>query len=293
MLKNIDKIYTFLIVYETKSFSKASKILNISQPAVTQKIKQLEDFIGTKLIERKKNGIILTQKGKHFLEIAQNLQECVDKVSNRIKYFKDKSLPFIIGASSTIGNYILPNYIPYLKELINKDINLIVKNNTALLDQLQNNKIDIAFTTIKTNNQNIKFKIWKKDTIVFFSNKPLPKTMEFDDLLKYEFLCREDGSSLKQEISNILKKHKKDCSNFNITSYVDNSTALKFTILNAHKQYVSIISYNAIKHEVDQGKLFITKIKNIDLTRNIYIASLIDKKDSTIQQMENYLISNN
>jgi len=292
MLKNIDKIYTFLIVYETKSFSKASKILKISQPAVTQKIKQLEDFIGTKLIERKKNGIILTTKGKHFLEIAKNLQDCVEKVSNRIKYFKDKSLPFIIGASSTIGNYILPNYIPYLKELINKDINLIVKNNSILIEQLQNNEIDIAFTTTNSNNPNIEYTEWKKDRIVFFSNKPLPKTMEFDDLLEYEFLCREDGSALKQEISNILKQHKKDCSNFNITSYVDNSTALKFTILNAHKQYVSIISYNAIKHEVEQGKLFITKIKDIDLTRNIYIATQKEKNDDIITQIIKYLLSN-
>ena len=292
MFKYIDKIYTFLVVYETKSFSKASKLLKISQPAVTQKIKNLEDFIGAKLVERKKNGIILTTKGKHFLEIAKNLQDCVEKVSNRIKYFKDKSLPFIIGASSTIGNYILPNYIPYLKELINKDINLIVKNNSILIEQLQNNEIDIAFTTTKSNNPNIEYTEWKKDRIVFFSNKPLPKTMEFDDLLEYEFLCREDGSALKQEISNILKQHKKDCSNFNITSYVDNSTALKFTILNAHKQYVSIISYNAIKHEVEQGKLFITKIKDIDLTRNIYITTQKEKNDDIITQIIKYLLSN-
>jgi len=292
MLKNIDKIYTFLVVYETKSFSKASKILKISQPAVTQKIKQLEDFIGTKLIERKKNGIVLTQKGKHFLEIAQNLQECVEKVSNRIKYFKDKSIPFIIGASSTIGNYVLPNYIPYLKDLINKDINLIVKNNSILIEQLLNNEIDIAFTTTKINNPNIEYTEWKKDTIVFFSNKPLPKSIEFEDLLKYEFLCREDGSVLKQEISKILRNYNKDCSHFNITSYVDNSTALKYTILNAHKQYLSIISYNAIKDEVDNKKLFITKIKNINLTRNIYITTQKYKNDDIIIKIRNYLISN-
>ena len=293
MFKYIDKIYTFLVVYESKSFSKASKILQISQPAVTQKIKQLEEFIGAKLIERKKNGIILTQKGKHFLEIAQNLQECVDKVSNRIKYFKDTSLPFIIGASSTVGNYILPNYIPYLSKLINKDINLIVKSNNSIIEQLQNNEIDIAFTTIKTNNPNIEYIEWKKDNIVFFSNKPLPSTMEFDDLLNYEFLCREDGSTLKKEISKILKQYNKDCSHFKITSYVDNSTALKFTILNAHKQYVSIISYNAIKTEVEENKLFITKIKDINLYRNIYIAIPKEKKDVIIETLINYLISNN
>ena len=90
MIKYIDKIYTFLVVYEKGSFSSASKKLNISQPAVTQQIKQLEEYIGAKLIERKKNGVILTKKGKYFLEIAINLKDCVEKVSNRIQYFKDK-----------------------------------------------------------------------------------------------------------------------------------------------------------------------------------------------------------
>jgi DNA-binding transcriptional LysR family regulator len=139
---------------------------------------------------------------------------------------------------------------------------------------LINNEIDIAFTTTKPNNNDIEIIEWIDDEIVFFSNKPLPATMEFDDLLKYEFVCREDASILKQEISKTLKKHNKDCSNFNITSYVNNSTALKFTILNSHNQLVSIISKNAIKHEIESKKLFITTLKDIKLKRKIYMSIL-------------------
>ena len=292
MFKYIDKIYTFLVVYETRSFSKASKILQISQPAVTQKIKQLEEFVGTKLIERKKNGITLTPKGKYFLEIALNLQETIDKTTEKIRYLKEETLPFIMGASSTIGNYILPNYISYLSKLIDKDINLVVKNNSEIINLLINNKIDIAFTTDKIEHPNLEFQEWKKDKIVFFSNKKLPSTMDFDDLLKYEFICREDGSVLKKEISRVLTPLNKDCSNFKISSFVDNSTALKFTILNAHKQYVSIISYNSIKTEVENNQLFITKIKDINLNRNIYIASLKNKKNDIITSITDYLILN-
>ncbi len=290
MTKQIDKIYAFLVVYEAKSFSKASKILNISQPAVTQKIKQLEDFLGCKLIERKKNGIILTNKGKYFLEIAKNMQECVDKLTTRIKYFKEKSLPLIIGATSSVGNYLLPNYLPHFKELTNKDINLVIKNNKKLVDLLLNNELDLAFLTTKIIHPDIELIPFKEDKIVFFSNKPLPDTMEFEDLLKYEFLCREKGSSLKDSISKILKQHSKDCKNLNITSYVDNSTALKFTILNSSSQYVSIVSYNAIKEEVKQKKLFITKIKDMDFKRMIYIAKP-KTTNSDIDIITNYLLT--
>ena len=290
MIRYIDKIYTFLVVYENGSFSSASKKLKVTQPAVTQQIRQLEEFVGSKLIERKKNGIILTKKGQYFLEIAKNLQECIDKVSNRIQYFKEKSLPFIIGASSTVGNYILPNYLPYLKELIKKEINLLISNNNELINNLINNKIDIAFTTTKPSHQNIKYFEWIDDEIVFFSNKPLPPIMEFDDLLNYEFLCREEGSILKQEISKILQKYNKDCYHFNVKSYVNNSTALKYTILNSHSQLISIISKNAIKEEIKSKKLFITKIKGIEFKRKIYMAIL--QEDKISKSVIDYLLNN-
>ena len=291
MFKQIEKIYTFLVVYETKSFSKASESLKISQPAVTQKIKQLEEYLGTKLIERKKNGIILTQKGKYFLEIAKNLQNCINNVSGKIKYFKEESLPFILGATTTIGTYILPKYIPYLRELINKNINIVIKDTQNLIQQLKEGKVDLIITPITTFDEEIDYKRWKKDKVVFFSNKPLPKEIEFEELQNYQFICRENESLLRQEITKKLKQHNKNCELLNIKSYLDNSTALKFTILNSKEQFVSMASYSLVKDDVENGKLFITKIKGIDLFRTIYIASLKGKKGNVIESVEKYLLS--
>jgi len=293
MFKYVDKIHTFLVVYETKSFSKASKRLKISQPAVTQKIKQLEEFVGVTLVERKKNGIILTPKGKEFLEIAYSINNCITNNIKKIRNLKNGNNPFIIGASSTIGNYILPGYISYLKNLINQEISLIVKNNCSLIELLLNNEIDLAFTSTIIDNPNIEYIKWKEDKIVFFSNKPMPSSMDFDDLKKYEFICREEGSVLKNEVAKILKTYHKDCSQFNITSYVDNSTTLIFTILNAHKQYLSLISYYAIKNYVNTNQLFVSQIKNINLKRNIYIAIKKENKNDTIQTIIDYLLENN
>jgi len=289
MFRYLDKIETFLVVYETKSFSKASKKLNVSQPAVTQKIQQLEKLVGLTLIERKKNGILLTKKGEEFLKLAFEIDDTMKQYIKKIENLKTKISPFIIGASSTIGNYILPTYIPYLKNLINMEINLVVKNNTLIIEHLLNNKINLAFTSIQIDNPILEFIPFKKDKIVFFSNKPLPSSMEFEDLLKFEFICREDDSVLKNEVSKILKKYNKDCSNFNITSYVGHSTALKFTLLNSPKQYISLTSYETIKHYIKTNQLFITQLKNINLERNLYIVRKKDDNSYNTQQIINYL----
>ena len=289
MLKNIDKIYTFLTVYENKSFSKAAKVLNISQPAITQKIKQLEDFLNFQLIERKKNGIILTKKGTHFLEIAKNLQECIDNAELKINHFRQDSIPITIGATSTIGNYILPKYLPNLRELLNRNINIVTKDNMTLIKQLENKKFDLIFTTLNIHNNDIEFIPLFKDEIVFFSNKPLPKEIDFKELQNYDFICRENESIIRQDVAKIFKRKGLSCDSLNIKSFVDNSTTIKFTILNAKEQFVSMASLSMIEDEVKQNRLFITHIKNIDLYRTIYLAYLKDNDNISIKSIKNYL----
>jgi len=73
MLKDFSKIETFLTVVREKSFSKASKKLGVSQPAVTQQIKLLEEYLDTQIVDRKKNGIKLTTAGEELFKVADSM----------------------------------------------------------------------------------------------------------------------------------------------------------------------------------------------------------------------------
>jgi LysR family transcriptional regulator, transcriptional activator of the cysJI operon len=64
MLNDFAKLETFLTVVREKSFSKASAKLGISQPAVTQQMKYIEDYLDVQIVDRKKNGISLQKRGK-------------------------------------------------------------------------------------------------------------------------------------------------------------------------------------------------------------------------------------
>ncbi len=271
LTKYLDKIYTFLIINRESSFSKASKILGISQPAVTQQIRILEKHLGVNLFERKKNGVILTKEGQNFLNIAKEFQEFLEEFEIKIEKFKNLDMPFIIGASPTVGSYNLPECIKYYKNLINKDINLVIKSNDELLKDVKNSIIDMAFVTKKKENE-LNYTEWIEDELVVFSNKPLPISIELEDLKKYKIVCRESNSSTRDFIKKTFKKHKFDCERLNIVSVVHNSTALKYTVMNTHEQVVSIISKMVIKDELKEKKLFSAKIKGINLKRKTYIA---------------------
>jgi len=288
LTKYLDKIYTFLVINKELSFSKASKVLGISQPAVTQQIRILEKFLGVNLFERKKNGVVLTKEGQNFLKIAQEFENFLNEFEIKVDKFKNLDMPFIIGASPTIGSYNLPECIKYYKNLINKDINLVIKSNDELLEDVKGSSIDMAFVTKRKDNE-LYYKEWMDDELVIFSNKPLPSTMEIEDLNNYKMICREANSSTREFIKKIFKKHNFDCDKLNIVSVVHNSTALKFTVLNSHEQVVSIISKMVIKDELRNKKLFSSKIKGVSLKRKTYIAYKNINKD--IEAILNFINS--
>ena len=289
MLKHIDKIYTFLVTYNAKSFSKAAKTLNISQPAITQKIKQLEEFLNTTLIERKKNGIVLTKHGEYFLEIAKQLKECIDNTEIKIQHLKNENIPITIGATSSIAHYILPKYLSNIRDLLNKNINIITQDNLSLIESLEENKIDLIFTSKQVKNDYLDFIPLFKDEIVFFSNKPTSNYISLEELKNYNFICRENSSVIRQEVAKILNKYNFNCDNLKIKSYVDNSTTLKFTIMNANEQFVSMASLSTIEEEVKKKKLFVIRIKDIKMYRTIYIAYNKENKNKFITSAVKYI----
>ena len=106
MLKDFVKLETFLTVARERSFSKASAKLGISQPAVTQQIKFIEKYLACKVIERKKNGIKLTNEGEELYKIAARLEKEIHSSEQDILKIINKEITFRLGASFTIGTYI-------------------------------------------------------------------------------------------------------------------------------------------------------------------------------------------
>jgi len=285
LIKYLDKIYTFLIINKENSFSKASKVLGISQPAVTQQIRNLENFLGVTLFERRKKGVILTKEGQNFLNYAKEFEKFLNNLDKKLYDFMHSDSPFLIGASQTIGTYVLPSYIKYFKNLINKDINLIIKNNDEIIDDIKKGFLDIGFVTKK--NIEVNLAKWKEDELVVFSNKPLPRVLELDDLREYKIICREENSSTREFIREQFDRFNLNCDDLNVVSIVHNSTALKYTILNSNEQFVSIISKVVIEEKLKTKRLYFSKLKGVSLKRKIYIA--YKDESSEIQALINFL----
>ena len=96
MLTDFAKLETFLTVVREKSFSKASAKLGISQPAVTQQMKFIEDYLDVQIVDRKKNGIKLTKEGQILQAIALKIEKCVTNGEKELLKIMNKNVAFIV-----------------------------------------------------------------------------------------------------------------------------------------------------------------------------------------------------
>jgi LysR family transcriptional regulator, transcriptional activator of the cysJI operon len=294
MLKDFAKLQTFLTVVKEKSFSKASAKLGISQPAVTQQIKFIEDYLDTKIVERKKNGIRLTKEGEDLFRIAVRLEKAINNSEKDLLRIINKDFTFVVGSSYAIGNYILPLYIGQIKNKINNEVHMNVGLSAHILDLLEDKKIDIALIESPIFREGIIYREWVEDELVVFSNQPIPKTLRREDLYKFDWICRDEQSHTRKLTAEVFDEIGVECNSFNIIGVVSSSTAIKESVLNASKEerpVVSVVSRHVIANEIAKGELFEARVKNFKILRNFYIAYLKDRKhDAFVDNVVSYLL---
>jgi len=294
MLSDFTKLHTFLTVVKEKSFSKSSAKLGISQPAVTQQIKFIENYLDTTIVDRKKNGIRLTKEGEQLLIIAQKIEKTIVSAENELLKIMNKDITFIFGASTVIGNYILPTFLNEIKEKIDNDVSINVGTSKEVIEQLKDKTIDMALIESPVLEDGIIYREWIEDEIVIFSNQKIPKRIKNDNLISYKWVCRDKESHTRKLLKESLDSVGfDDCETFNVSSVATSPTTIVQTVLHSSKEdipTVSVVSKYAIVDLLNANVLFDTKLPGTKMKRKLYIAYLKDRKhDAFIDTVVSYL----
>jgi len=296
MLKDFAKLQTFLMVIKEKSFSKASAKLGISQPAVTQQIKFIEDYLDTKIVDRRKNGILLTKEGEDLYRIAQRLEKAILSSEKELLKIINKDFTFIMGSSFTIGNHILPKYLGEIKKRIENEVFMNVDLSANIIQSLLDKKIDVALIESPVIEEGLIYREWVEDELIVVSNKQIKKNLAADDLLEFDWICRNEDSHTRKLTAEAFEEIGVQCNHFNVIGILASTTAIKESIVRADKNserpLVSIMSRHAVQTEVENGTLFEAKLKNHKMTRKFFIAYSKEKKhDAFVDNVVNYLLS--
>lgn len=210
----LEELKTFIAVVECKNFTKASEKINLSQPSVSIHIKNLEKFFGVELIIRsvKQKNIIITESGqllyrraKEMINLLEMTKEEVVNLSSSVKgHLK-------IGATYTIGEYILPNFLQmFCEQYPEVEIEVVIGNTEEISRKVQGLQIDIGLIEGMGHMEEFRQTYFLKDELVLI----LPKTHELtqkdlsnDALQEQKWVTREIGSGLREYLDVFLTHH--------------------------------------------------------------------------------------
>ena len=265
------KIKTLLTVAEEKNFTKAANKLNLTQPAVSHQIKELEDELQEQLFIRKKGDIIPTPIGDIVLNYARKFVAMHNKMLDDIKH--NHKINIKLGITHTaesnkiteiIGSYLINN--PGLS------VTIITDTTNNLYKMVENYELDLA---IVDNKKNVKLNYLPLDTdylvCVVNNNSPLAKKkiVTLKELKKENLILRLDSSYTRKLFESTLESINESINSFKIILELDNIEKIKDLV--RKDMGVSILAKNTCIDEVNRKKLTILPIENLSMVRKNYI----------------------
>ncbi|AET67500.1 transcriptional regulator [Desulfosporosinus orientis DSM 765] len=271
-----ERLLVFQEVAKTSNISLSAKKLHISQPTVTIQIKSLEKEYGAKFFNRSNKGVSLTKEGKIFYGYVQSVLDILTSAKEEIEALsKNQKKEIYLGATLTIGEYILPHLIAFLYR-IHPEVEFKVKiaNTESISQDILEKKMHIGLIegpVAKNKSLNVE-SFWEDELVVVLPNfHPWAsrKTIRLEELLNERILTREEGSGTRKVMEIMLKQSGLDPARLNIAMELGSTQAIKHAV--AAGLGITIISSLTVSKESDR-KIFKTlKIEDSPVYRPLNI----------------------
>ncbi|MBJ6363293.1 selenium metabolism-associated LysR family transcriptional regulator [Paenibacillus sp. GCM10012307] len=274
MALNFHQLHIFYTVAEKGSFSAAAQSLHMTQPAVTMQVQSLEDYFGTKLLLRSTKRIELTESGRALMPFAQRSIELIRETdSSMSKFTKQLRGRLQLGASLTIGEYILPRLLgPFGQEYPQISISMKVMNTAQIMEDILNHQLNFGLIEAPVNHPDMHMEAVMSDELYLIvpAGHPLAEaeTVQIADVLEYPFVLREQGSGTRLVMEEELRSRDIDPASLKIVMELGSTGAVKSAV--EAGLGVSFVSASSVKHEVALGLISVVPIADVRFKRQFY-----------------------
>lgn len=260
---------TFIVLVETKSYTKTAKQINFTQPAVTKHIQFIEKELKTSLVIYQNNQLTITSEGIYLYHQIKKIQSEI----NKIESFLIDEISLQIGTSKTIGEFIISDTLSeFNQQFDNPKVSVLVDNTSALLSLLTKRKIDFALISGPISISDFDCEVFLEDNILLVCSNQHPlanRTVSVNKLSTERFLIRESGSGIMEAVLNKFNEHKMDYQDLNNKQVVGNINVIKDMVYK--NEGISFIYQSSVKKELENKKLSTITIKGFNQKQPFYI----------------------
>lgn len=262
------KIFTFLKVVQHKNYTRAAAELNLTQPAVSQHIKKLEEYYGCSLINIDGKSVKLTAQGEALYNYA-NFQTANEK--QLIDQMKKVKTPIKIGATLSIADYYLPSYLSSYLSRNDELISVTVKNTKSIIEMLLNNELYCAFIEGIFDKSLFHFYEFCNTRFLPVARKGHPlEGLEttISKIHEFPLILREEGSGTREIYQNYLYQNNDSILSVSKIYEISSFGVIKKVLSNSDA--ISFMYEEVAKQEVERGELCYLTINNYSIERPLY-----------------------
>jgi len=268
----IENFKIFADLVETKSFSKAAKLNNITQSAVSQQARAMERHFKTLLIDRSQKQFQLTREGMRVYESAKELLHAYDKLLSELQEMK-KVISGTIRISTiySIGLHELPPYIKkFLHDFPSVNVRVEYRRSNLVYEDILHNSVDFGLIAFPAKMRQVEVLPFRNDRLVLITHPHhvLAKRTEIDikDLQGHKFIGFDPDIPTRKAIDHIFRESRLD---IEPVMEFDNIETVKRAVEIDHG--IAIVPQATVIQESKQGTLSVIPIKGKDFTRPLAI----------------------
>jgi LysR family transcriptional regulator, transcriptional activator of the cysJI operon len=269
------RLRVFRTVARHLNFSRAAEELLLTQPAVTQQIKALEDEFRVPLFDRAGGHISLTPGGKALLPFAEKMKVLSDEAMIAVAgAYGQQAGELSVGASQTIGQYLLPNFVAgFLSTNPKVRITARSGNTDAMLEALVAREIQLALIEGPEQRKDIHIEPFMEDHIVLVvpaSHEWANHEIEPADLKRHALLMREFGSGSRRVVEQALAGVGLKTKDLEISMELDSTEGLLSAV--EAGLGVTFVSRWAVRNQLSLGTLLLARVRGLKLSRRFSMA---------------------
>jgi transcriptional regulator, lysR family len=266
------RFHTLLEVYKQGSITKAAQSLNLTQPAVSQHIKHLEDEYNVKLFFRGDKELKLTEDGEILIKYAKRINSLEQSLVTALKNRKRNIRHLTIGVTQSLEMGLSTNLFPaFCDENPKTHVTIISDTIQNLYQKLKTYELDVILIDGKISDSNFNSILLDTDYLVLAvgNDNPLSKksVVTLDELKREKLILRLPGAGTRTLFENNLGSNNQSIDDFDVILEVDNISIIKELVKNNFG--VSVLAHSTCLSEIKKNKFTVIPVENLSITREI------------------------
>lgn len=261
----------FLAVARHENVSRAAQDLNLSQSAASAALQTLEQNYGMSLFERHGNKLNLNAVGRSLRKEAETLYAHCQQFDQILKQHGDLG-HLKVGASFTIGNYLVVRYLAdYLAHYPKADVDLTTANTPEIVNKVLNYEVDIGMIEREVHHRDLELIPWMEDELIVFCSPDHPfaskGTLGNRDIRSARWILREPNSGARHTFDHAMADLLPE---IDIYREFQHNEAIKSAVETGLG--IGCLSRLVLQSDFRSGNLVPLKLSRRDMTRRFYFA---------------------